>query len=609
MSPRELLHRCSVLLAVALAACGGGGGGSSAGGSPVATCTDGVKNGAEIDVDCGGGTCSACATGKACLANAGCTSNACLHGACVDPCGSSGTAWDSDGDGVPDATEGRCQAQALDSDGDGTPDYLATDSDGDGAPDAVEFALYGIAGARDPVRNPAAEGITWVLAPYAAAPSPAASTFAASTRVPKVDVGFVVDTTGSMGGTIAGLRASLSTLIVPTLKTLVPDVAVGIAGQDDFPYGVYGAAPDLPFYVASDGYVTTVTAASQNAANGLATHGGSDGAESQIPALYTALTGAALAWPGGSVPATLPPAGTFGALRFRSDAAVFLVSLTDVGFHNGKVALDKTGTGYASAFHDAYSFTTFNADDLVTRINALGVRLIGGAADGGARALTALAPYADLAYLADQTGAWVDPSVFTTSASCAAGQCCTGAGTAGVSPDGPTSGAAQQCRLVFSYASDGTGVAEGFLTAFRAALADMRADVRVRVYDDAGSAIDVVGAFVQKIEPAPGGGTDGLTGAACAAFPPAVLSDGWLGPKALVSGTDGVYDTIGSGAGRRGPTYCFNLAAKANATVAAGATHQVHKAWVRVEAPAPSGFWQRLGPDRPVVFVVPPAAP
>jgi len=41
------------------------------------TCLDGVKNGAETDVDCGGGTCPTCGTGQMCSVNADCTSNDC----------------------------------------------------------------------------------------------------------------------------------------------------------------------------------------------------------------------------------------------------------------------------------------------------------------------------------------------------------------------------------------------------------------------------------------------------------------------------------------------------------------------------------------------------
>lgn len=47
-----------------------------------------------------------------------------------------GDAADTDGDGISDVDEGR--ADAVDTDGDGTPDYLDDDSDGDGIPDAVE---------------------------------------------------------------------------------------------------------------------------------------------------------------------------------------------------------------------------------------------------------------------------------------------------------------------------------------------------------------------------------------------------------------------------------------------------------------------------------------
>jgi hypothetical protein len=37
-------------------------------------CTDGVQNGTETDVDCGGGSCPGCATGKACLMDTDCAS-------------------------------------------------------------------------------------------------------------------------------------------------------------------------------------------------------------------------------------------------------------------------------------------------------------------------------------------------------------------------------------------------------------------------------------------------------------------------------------------------------------------------------------------------------
>ena len=46
-----------------------------------ASCTDGVKNGAEVAVDCGGG-CGLCDTGKSCTDAAQCKSGVCQSGSC-----------------------------------------------------------------------------------------------------------------------------------------------------------------------------------------------------------------------------------------------------------------------------------------------------------------------------------------------------------------------------------------------------------------------------------------------------------------------------------------------------------------------------------------------
>ena len=50
------------------------------------SCTDGKKNGAETDVDCGGGTCGPCAAGKACAQHTDCKVAICASGTCAsDP--------------------------------------------------------------------------------------------------------------------------------------------------------------------------------------------------------------------------------------------------------------------------------------------------------------------------------------------------------------------------------------------------------------------------------------------------------------------------------------------------------------------------------------------
>src|SRR5205814_5704527 len=50
--------------------------------APAPTCVDGVKNGTETDVDCGGASCPKCANGKVCSANADCSSATCSGGVC-----------------------------------------------------------------------------------------------------------------------------------------------------------------------------------------------------------------------------------------------------------------------------------------------------------------------------------------------------------------------------------------------------------------------------------------------------------------------------------------------------------------------------------------------
>ena len=49
-----------------------------------ATCSDGILNGVETSVDCGGGLCPACLSGQVCAIDADCSSNNCVQGTCVD---------------------------------------------------------------------------------------------------------------------------------------------------------------------------------------------------------------------------------------------------------------------------------------------------------------------------------------------------------------------------------------------------------------------------------------------------------------------------------------------------------------------------------------------
>lgn len=55
-----------------------------------ATCSDGAKNGAETDVDCGGACPRSCGLGRACLAARDCVTGICTLGKCVGPSASDG---------------------------------------------------------------------------------------------------------------------------------------------------------------------------------------------------------------------------------------------------------------------------------------------------------------------------------------------------------------------------------------------------------------------------------------------------------------------------------------------------------------------------------------
>jgi hypothetical protein len=88
----------------------------------IATCSDGVKNGGETDVDCGGpGGCPHCANGKSCRVNGDCASNHCCkeayqtEGVCKACCADSHCHFSK----VCESGSCVCGASAHDCDGDG----------------------------------------------------------------------------------------------------------------------------------------------------------------------------------------------------------------------------------------------------------------------------------------------------------------------------------------------------------------------------------------------------------------------------------------------------------------------------------------------------------
>lgn len=53
---------------------------------PIPTCVDGIKNGSETDMDCGGAACPKCATGKKCAKLTDCLTGLCSNGTCQIKC-------------------------------------------------------------------------------------------------------------------------------------------------------------------------------------------------------------------------------------------------------------------------------------------------------------------------------------------------------------------------------------------------------------------------------------------------------------------------------------------------------------------------------------------
>ena len=65
--------------------------------TPSPACADGVKNGSESDVDCGGGTCLRCANGKTCASRNDCVGALCTGGACQSCVNAADCGVDADG--------------------------------------------------------------------------------------------------------------------------------------------------------------------------------------------------------------------------------------------------------------------------------------------------------------------------------------------------------------------------------------------------------------------------------------------------------------------------------------------------------------------------------
>ncbi len=391
---------------------------------------------------------------------------------------------DSDDDTIPDfkeAGDDNVVTPPVDTDFDGTPDFRDTDSDNDGLSDKDEVTKYKtdpkkqdtdgdgytdaeeIAAGTDPLdaaSNPGTiSGFSFDL-PYKALPRTQELTF--RPQIKKADVIFVVDTTGSMGGSISGIQTSLKS-IAASLVTKIPDTAFGVGDHKDMPTGGYGDPSDWPFKQRQR--VTTSLTDAQNGVNLLSASGGSDISEAQIEGLYQAATGNGFRGPTGTVwtpkfDATVgfdasKGHGKIGGMGFRTDSAPVFILATDASFHHAPgdtAAPDASGgTAQYSAtfFGTTADQTPHTVSQTIDAITGIGGKFIGIEVSSGFGGPGGDNPRKQEEYFALKTGA------VTKSADGAT--CPNGIGGAAV-PAVPDATGTKVCPLVFSSPSSGTGI-------------------------------------------------------------------------------------------------------------------------------------------------------
>ncbi|MDP2317556.1 MAG: hypothetical protein Q8P41_32020 [Pseudomonadota bacterium] len=215
---------------------------------------------------------------------------------------------DSDNDGLSDrdesGTDGNPALEPRDTDSDGRYDYADVDADGDSLPDADEVALGSdpydsdtdgdgfsdggeVTAGTDPLDSTSVIDGIYVEVPER---TTVEENFDFELNIEMGDIAFIIDTTGSMGGTISAMASEFAQ-VVTDLQTVLPDAAYGVGGHDDYAFGSFGSpGTDKPFYLRQQ--VTTDSAAVQTALSALSTHSGADGPESGTEALYQAASGA-----------------------------------------------------------------------------------------------------------------------------------------------------------------------------------------------------------------------------------------------------------------------------------------------------------------------------
>lgn len=257
---------------------------------------------------------------------------------------------DSDNDGLSDAEERMAGTNAC-----------SEDSDGDGVPDLTER----VAGSNPADRNSMPpSGSLYVTLPYHPPGEMGPHVqrrFTFQTRIRAADIFFVVDTTGSMGGTIETVKSTFMSRIVPGIASAIGpmgNVRYGLAAHGDFANGELNGA------IHRDGAMRIYHRLSRDAAavarsagspipggtcrsgyTGLCASGGGDWPESQVVAMYTLLNGYGSARFGGTATRPVNPVTdcmqapdepeSYGWGCFQVGRVPIFVLFSDATWHNG----------------------------------------------------------------------------------------------------------------------------------------------------------------------------------------------------------------------------------------------------------------------------------
>ncbi len=399
--------------------------------------------------------------------------------------------------------------------------------------------------------------------PFGTPPPVEMGTAEAKTSVRQADLIIGLDTTGSMGGEIANIKSSATTILDEFLLR-VPDGAFGVAGYDDYPYGGYGSGADRAFYLLHR-VMTASTPTGRNsiidAIDQFQTHNGEDTPESGWEMVFQVASGAGSG--GGAYgvppfdPATAPPVpvppdeeiGEIGGVGIRQGSLPILLWITDAPNHN-------SGGGSVNPYGAIPGVTPATSTQALSAVNAIGGRIIGIMSGEIARA--------DLELGVTSTGALVTPDAWGTDSrppGCSPTQCCTGIDGTGV----PSNGG--DCPLLFEIDGDGSGLGAAVVDGVERLIVDSGTfDIGGVLVDDPGDPIDTIDAFVDRLEAddsAPLPCTQGLT-------------------AVDVNPVDGVPDTFVDVI--PGSTVCFNVVLKTNNTVPPTGEPQIFPAVLEIIA-------------------------